>query len=313
MIGEDVPAILREILAMPSAELFLREADTGEPVRLAPDHTISLSSEHAGWDGIAVERQRLPGCVADGYMAWHLLSVQLTPPEHYEDAELGPVPVRHGDVIIRPAGAVTSAMWQGTPDVVNVAIDPAAIARVAAEMTDGPAVALDRSWFGPDPHARHLALVLQDELAPPHAGPAGRLLADSVRTALAAHLVARHGHPVRRTDRRRVLTAHELAQVRERVDADLAGDLRLADLAAAVALSPYHFSRLFTATTGQTPYQFVLQKRIARAKVLLGRRGVTVRGVARRTGFADAGHLARHFRRHVGTTPALYAAALRDR
>lgn len=313
MIGEDVPAILREILAMPSADLFLREAGTGETVRLAPDHTISLSSEHAGWDGIAVERQRLPGCVAEGYMAWHLLSVQLTPPEHYEDAELGPVPVRSGDVIIRPAGAVTSAMWRGTPDVVNVAIDPAAIARVAAEIADGPAMALDGSWFGPDPHARHLALVLQDELAQPHAGRAGRLLADSVRTALAAHLVARHGRPVRRKDRRTGLTAPELAQVRQRVDADLAGDLTLADLAAAVALSPYHFSRLFTATTGQTPYQFVLQERIARAKVLLGRRGVTVREVARRTGFADAGHLARHFRRHVGTTPALYAAALRDR
>jgi AraC family transcriptional regulator len=313
MIDEDVPAIQREILAMPSAALFLREAGTGEPVRLAADHTISLSSEHAGWDGIAVERQLLPGCAADGYMPWHLMSIQLTPPEHYEDAELGPVPVRRGDVIFRPAGVVTSAMWKGTPDVVNVAIDPAAIAAVAAEVTDGRAVALERSWFGPDPHACHLALALQDELAKPHLGRAGLLFADSVRTALAAHLISMHGHPVQRAQPRRLLSEGDVARVRERVDADLAGDLRLADLAATVALSPYHFSRLFTATTGRTPHQFVLQRRIERAKVLLGRRGVTVREVARRTGFADAGHLARHFRRQVGTSPARYAAVLRDR
>jgi AraC family transcriptional regulator len=307
MIGEDVPAIQREILAMPSAALFLRESGTGETVRLAADHTISLSSEHAGWEGIAVERQLLPGCVADGYMPWHLLSVQLTPPERYEDAELGTVPLRAGDVIIRPAGVVTRAMWEGTPDVVNVAIDPAVLTRVATELPGGGAVTLDRSWFGPDPHARHLALALQDELAQPHAGA---LLADSVRTALAAHLLARHGRPIP-VPRRRVLSERDVARVRERIDADLAGDLRLADMAAVVALSPYHFSRLFTATTGRTPHQFVLQRRIERAKEMLGRPGVTVRQVARRTGFADAGHLARQFRRHVGTTPARYAAALR--
>jgi AraC family transcriptional regulator len=312
MLGEDVLAILREILAMPSADLFLREAGTGETVRLAPDHTISLSSEHTGWEGIAVERQRLPGCVAEGYMAWHLLSVQITPPERYEDAEIGPVPLRPGDVILRPAGIVTSAMWRGTPDVVNVAIDPAVLDAAAAEMTDDGTVGVDRSWFGPDPHARHLALALQDELAQPHAGRAGALLADSVRTALAAHLLGRHGRPVG-VPRRGRLSATDLARVREHVDADLAGDLRLADIAAVVALSPYHFSRLFRATTGRTPYQFVLDRRIERAKELLGRPGITVRQVARRTGFADAGHLARHFRRHVGTSPARYAAVLRGR
>jgi AraC family transcriptional regulator len=312
MVDEDVPAIQREILAMPSAALFLREADTGEPVRLAHDHTISLSSEHTCWEGIAVERQLLPGCVADGYMPWHLVSVQLTPPEHFEDAELGPVPLRAGDVVIRPAGVVTKAMWRGTPDVVNVAIAPDVLARVAAELPGPDPVGLDRSWFGPDPHARHLALALQDELAQPHAGRAGALLADSVRTALAAHLLGRHGRPLR-VPRRRVLSERDLARVRERVDADLAGDLRLADMAAAVALSPYHFSRVFTATTGRTPHQYVLHRRIERAKELLARPGVTVRQVARRTGFADAGHLARHFRRHVGTSPARYAAALRER
>jgi len=312
MIGGDVRALQREVLAMPSAALFLHDAGTGHAVRLAPDDTISLSSERAGWDGLAVERQRLPGCQADGYMPWHLLSIQLTPPEHFEDAEQGPVALRPGDVILRPAGVVTSAHWRGTPDVVNVALDPAALATVAAELTDGRAVALERSWFGPDPRATHLALALQAELAQPHAGRGSALFADSVRTALAAHLVARHARPASRPPRG-VLSAADLARVRERVDGDLAGDLRLADLAAAVALSPYHFSRLFTAATGRTPHRYVLERRIERAKQLLGRRGVTVREVARRTGFADAGHLARHFRRQVGTSPARYAAALRGR
>lgn len=76
-------------------------------------------------------------------------------------------------------------------------------------------------------------------------------------------------------------------------------------------MSTYHFSRAFKATTGMTAHEFVVRRRIEAARALLERGGLLVAAVARRTGFTDASHLARHFRRRVGVTPARYAAISR--
>jgi AraC-like DNA-binding protein len=92
-------------------------------------------------------------------------------------------------------------------------------------------------------------------------------------------------------------------------DADLTEDLRLADLAAAVPLSPYHFSRLFKATTGLTPHRYVMRCRAEAARAMLARGHLGLDEIARRTGFADRAHLTRQFRRHFGTTPGAFRAA----
>jgi AraC family transcriptional regulator len=164
---------------------------------------------------------------------------------------------------------------------------------------------LFESRYGPDPVVRHLALALRGELA--DGCPGGRLLADGVRAALAAHLSGAADRRPAAGERR--LTRAELARIHDRIHADLTDDLRLADLAAAVPLSPYHFSRVFKATTGLTPHRYVMRCRAEAARALLARDRVPLAEVARRTGFADAAHLTRQFRRQFGVTPGAFRAA----
>ena len=198
---------------------------------------------------------------------------------------------------LRPAGVPGRAAWREPVEALNVALDPVAL----AEATGGGTIA-PRSAFGPDPVAHALALALRAEVAA--GGPAGALFADGLRTALAAHLVARHGSAAPR--RARPLTAAELCRVRECIEADLTGDLYLADLAAAVPLSPQHFARAFRAATGMTPHAYVIELRLQAASARLRCTTETVENIARATGFADRGHLARRLRARYGLNPAAF-------
>lgn len=294
---------------MPSSRLFLHDGITNQPVRLAADDTIVTSSENAGWDGIALERQHLPANEPEGYMPWHLMSVLVTPATRFVDFDGGrarTVPQRGGDVVFRPAGVVTHAAWEGTADAVNVGLCPETLSRIAAEMLDGRTVELTESYFGADPRASHLAYALLHEL---ENGTGTTLFVDSVRTALVAHIVGAYGRT--RLASAPTLTKAELQRVRELVEARFAESLHLAELAAAVPMSVYHFSRAFKTATRITPHEFVVRRRVEAAKALLARDNLTVEEVARRTGFVDASHLARQFRRRVGVSPARYAAAVR--
>jgi AraC family transcriptional regulator len=278
--------------------ILLHDAATDAPVLLADPSSLVASSAGAGWSGLALEHQHLPAAeTPDGYMPWHLLSVQLSPPPGFHDEQDGRVRLAPGDVVFRPARVATRAAWTGPSETLNLVVDPA---HVAAEIAD--------SRFGPDPVVAHLAAALRHELA--HGCPGGALLADGVRTALAAHLRARYaGRPLPPGPPR--LSAAELARVEERIRAGLADELRLADLAAAVPLSPHHFSRAFKATTGETPHRYVMRRRAEAARALLGRPDLRLDEIARRTGFADRAHLTRQFRRWFGVTPSAYRAALR--
>ena len=78
----------------------------------------------------------------------------------------------------------------------------------------------------------------------------------------------------------------------------------LAQLAAVVRLNPYHFARQFKAATGLPPHQYVIARRVERAKQLLqGGAGLSLAEVAAHAGFSDQSQFCRHFKRLVGVTP----------
>jgi AraC-like DNA-binding protein len=77
-------------------------------------------------------------------------------------------------------------------------------------------------------------------------------------------------------------------------------------MAATVGLSESWFSNVFKQTTGQTPLQWQLAKRIDRAQELLRFKEATVAEVAAQLGFTDQAHLTKVFRQVVGETPAAW-------
>jgi AraC family transcriptional regulator len=68
-------------------------------------------------------------------------------------------------------------------------------------------------------------------------------------------------------------------------------------------LSPYHFSRQFKRSTGLSPHQYVVRKRVERAKELLINTDLTLYEVAISVGFVDQSHLAKHTKRLLGVSP----------
>jgi AraC-like DNA-binding protein len=95
-----------------------------------------------------------------------------------------------------------------------------------------------------------------------------------------------------------------LRRARDLADRSYAGPLSLADLAAAACLSKHHFVRLFKATYGRTPMEYVSQRRIERAQDLLRATNLTVTEVCFAVGFSSLGSFSSRFRALVGESPS---------
>jgi AraC family transcriptional regulator len=136
--------------------------------------------------------------------------------------------------------------------------------------------------------------------------PAARTYADHLSVLLAAHLA--RCHAVRggswEAGTRPGLSRHQLATLRDLMEARLAEPIPLADLAAAVALSVSQFSRQFKASTGETPHRFLMRLRVDQACRLLRASTLPIAEVAARCGFSHQEHLTRVLRARLATTPA---------
>lgn len=97
-----------------------------------------------------------------------------------------------------------------------------------------------------------------------------------------------------------------MATVFNYIDARLGSDLSLAELSAQVAMSKYHFIRTFKHTSGITPHQYILSRRIGTAATALRATKKTVASIALDYGFGDLSTFNHYFRRVMGTTPTAY-------
>jgi AraC family transcriptional regulator len=87
---------------------------------------------------------------------------------------------------------------------------------------------------------------------------------------------------------------------------NLAQDVDLNAIAAHASLSPYYFTRQFTAMVGMPPYRYLISLRIKRAAELLVESDLTVTQILHRVGFHSPSHFTTTFRRHMGMSPTDY-------
>lgn len=90
------------------------------------------------------------------------------------------------------------------------------------------------------------------------------------------------------------------------IDENLAQDVSVKELAQLVHLSPFHFSRIFKAQTGSSPYRFILNRRLARAVILLPQFDLAIEDIAKQVGFLSAASFTKAFKKTYGITPGKY-------
>lgn len=282
--------------------------------RVIPVKT-EASSKDRGWRGLEASRFRyaVEGFYLPGFVG-HAVVLHLGPTAELverEEGRLHKAIVRRGDVSVVPAGLQSEWWWEDGREVerLHAYLDPDVFRAVAAEAGAEPerlevlnAVAVR------DPLLEQTGMALLEELD--SGGPADRLYAESLAQVLAVHLLRRHSSlgrgPSRGLDPERTgrLSRTSLRAVTDYVGDNLSGNLSLGEIADAANLSPYHFARAFKRSTGLSPHQYVLRRRIERAKDLLRNTDLPVGEVSRRVGFASPSHFSQQFRRIVGAAPS---------
>jgi len=209
-----------------------------------------------------------------------------------------------GDVGITVPGRAVALRWRLLGDqpkrTVHIGLPMAAFDRYLAEES-GPSPDLRRLdvLATPDPVITAMAA----SLVKARAAGAGALHADCAAQYLVAHLLSPKSTE---EPELRVLGERQLGVAIEYMRANLAGRITLEDLAREVALSRFHFLRLFSATTGRSPVRYLTELRIETARRQLSGTAEPIGRIGRQCGFPSASHFAATFAKHVGCTPTEY-------
>lgn len=102
------------------------------------------------------------------------------------------------------------------------------------------------------------------------------------------------------------LAEKKLQLIFDFVEANLDQNIGLDDLASHCGLTSFHFARSFKVSTGSTPHQFILERRVARARAKLLHGQQSLAEIALEVGFSSQAHMTGVFRKSLGVTPGRY-------
>lgn len=209
-----------------------------------------------------------------------------------------------GEAIINPAGLFVAPRWKAPVELLLMAINPGLVNQIAREIGSDGQVELEPRCHFRDELLEQLAKSLIAEFE--QTSPADGVYADSLAHTLIVHLIKKYsGTRIRPQTARHGLPQRTLARVVEFIDAHLGEDLSLRTIAQVAEMSPSYFLTMFKRSTGLAPHQYLMAKRIDRARALLTETKLPIVDVASQVGFADQSHLTRLMRRHTGLTPRL--------
>jgi len=285
------------------------EESNHETVFDVPLEHIVQSSSGKGWHGLDVAEIIHPlDDFALPALPRHILVINLSAPSTIQERLAGRQGhLGTGNVVILPAGAPTTWHLEREGEVrhLHLYLSPTLLQQIATSADIDPDTVEFVDTLGMfDPRIETIALSLLSELR--SEGLGGRLYVESLANILGIHLLRQHSSVKQPSLPRSVgLDRATLRRVSTYIEEHLAEDLSLSELAAVAYLSPYHFARLFKASTGFAPHQYVIG-RIERAKLLLSTTNWSLAAIAHAVGFAHESHLALHFKRLTGLLPSSY-------
>ncbi|MET0283844.1 MAG: AraC family transcriptional regulator [Polyangiales bacterium] len=203
----------------------------------------------------------------------------------------------HGDLDLLPAGESDGWVEHSASRSLMVSISPLLLERAAFEQGVSWRGLQKRNHFR-DPHIELIAQAMEAERASGSLN--GALYAEGLGLALAVHLLGRYRGQERA---QRSLSPLQRARVTEYIEQHLDRDLRLTKLADLTQLRGTQFKALFRSSFGVPVHEYVVQRRVERAKQLLLAGKLSISQIALEAGFAHSSHMARCMRRVLGVTP----------
>lgn len=246
--------------------------------------------------------------VAEPLLVW-VVSGEAVVEERDEHEDWLSSSVQRGDFFLTASPVPYEMRWQasGTEPfmVMHVYLGLSLLERALAETGGSAAIRLREVSGGRDEVLS--ALLEQIRLELTRRGETSALLIQGVAQCLAVHL-ARHYRDAEADDMsgRNALPAFKLRRVIQLMEQRLADHFSLGDLAQAIGMSEYHFSRLFKRATGRSPSQYFIQLRMARARQLLIETERSIIDIGLEVGYGSASHFSQIFRREVGVAPSHY-------
>ena len=269
----------------------------------------ALSSAPLRWRGLALESHTVPaGLIHRHEHPEHFIELVFDGNVGYEVSERGQTRrfiSQPGTICLLPRGAEHEVNWLRESQHIVVALRPRRLSNVLEEVARESNIELREHWNLMD---RHISTLLMEMMADLEDGsPAGTLYGESLANSLAVYLLKRYSNlPTRLEPYRGGLSRSKLNRVLEYINANLSDNLELGVLAKVAGVNLYHFARAFKQSTGKSPHQYVLRRRIEQARELLGHSQLSIIEASARTGFVDQSHFSKVFRRIVGVSPSEY-------
>lgn len=217
----------------------------------------------------------------------------------------------HGDIDIIPAG--TPSFWElkEKDTALILSVSPELINTVAEGFDFDPSRIEIRNRFQMrDSQLENIGWALKAEMESGY--PCGNLYLDSLAVSVAARLVRCHSSISAESEKPNGrLLGRRLKDVISYIEDNLSQNISLDDIASVAGLSVSHFKSLFRESVGLPVHQYVIRRRVERAKSLLGEGKMPISQIALETGFAHQSHLAHHMRRLLGVSPKTLREMLR--
>jgi AraC family transcriptional regulator len=210
----------------------------------------------------------------------------------------------HGDIDIIPA--LTPSRWEihdQNDTALILSLPPSLLDTVAEEHGfDSRRVEIRNRFQIRDAQLENICWALKAEMESNY--PSGRLYTDSLAVSIASRLVSTYSSIAQRQAAQSGgLGGRRLKQTLAYIEDHLSEDLSLSRIASVTGVSASHFKTLFRESAGVPVHQYVIQRRVERAKDLLMQDELSIAEIALATGFSHQSHLARHMRRSVGLSP----------
>lgn len=214
------------------------------------------------------------------------------------------VPLRAGSFSLLLPDSPLEFTWNETVTLVHLQLGKSTIEQFTHTISNDIKL-LPRPYFY-DSLIEQITKNLMEELA--SGSLLGAAYADALAQALALHLLRYYSSASVARTHHKGLSAEQLQQVDDFIDQFLSTEIRCRDLATLLGMPVTSFARYFKALTGLPPHQYLIRRRVEKAKELLKKGVDSVAEVAQMVGFFDQSHLVRHFKGLVGVTPKDYGS-----